>query len=522
MKFKLKLQTITYSLIALLGGVLMGLTPAPVGAFPLAWVAFIPLWLLAINSPVKLTIWYGMLWAFAYHGLAIFWITGVHPMTWLGVPWLASLAIAIFCWLAIVAWGLVFITVWAVLFKVLTRGIKPNLLTQCYRVLVGVALWCGLEALWSFSPLWWSSLSYTQSPNNLWILQLLKVSGSTTVTAIIVAFNGFLGEFIQAQFVQRQRLGSSRGLLGIALSLLIVLHGVGAIIYNRPLNDTNPFKVGIIQGNIPNTIKLFTDGKQRAMMNYTRGYEKLASQGVDAVLLPETALPFFISQIPETAFFQALLNKGVLAWIGAYGTSPENPDSLDYTNSVFTLAGDGEVLSRYDKVKLVPLGEYIPFESVLGAVINRLSPLNAAMIPGTRSQTFDTPFGRAIVGICYESAFPELFLRQAQRGGEFILTASNNAHYSETMPAQHHAQDVLRAVESDRWAIRATNTGYSGIVDPHGRTLWLSGINTYEVHAETVYPRQTRTLYVRWGDWLVWLLLGGMGVSAIAIKYLDL
>jgi apolipoprotein N-acyltransferase len=90
------------------------------------------------------------------------------------------------------------------------------------------------------------------------------------------------------------------------------------------------------------------------------------------------------------------------------------------------------------------------------------------------------------------------------------------------MPAQHHAQDVFRAVESDRWAIRATNTGYSGIVDPHGRTLWLSGINTYEIHAETVYPRQTRTLYVRWGDWLVWLLLGGMGVSAIAIKYLDL
>jgi len=70
------------------------------------------------------------------------------------------------------------------------------------------------------------------------------------------------------------------------------------------------------------------------------------------------------------------------------------------------------------------------------------------------------------------------------------------------MPAQHHAQDVARAVEVDRWAVRATNTGYSGIVDPNGRTVWISGINTYEIHLATVYLRQTQTLYVALGDWL--------------------
>jgi apolipoprotein N-acyltransferase len=75
------------------------------------------------------------------------------------------------------------------------------------------------------------------------------------------------------------------------------------------------------------------------------------------------------------------------------------------------------------------------------------------------------------------------------------------------MANQHHAQDIMRAIETDRWAVRATNTGYSAFINPHGQTLWKSAYNTYETHAETIYPRQTRTLYVRWGDWLTPLLL---------------
>ena len=139
------------------------------------------------------------------------------------------------------------------------------------------------------------------------------------------------------------------------------------------------------------------------------------------------------------------------------------------------------------------------------------------MVAGKPTQILETPFGPAIVGICYESAFAYHFQRQAAAGGQFILTVSNNAHYSETMPAQHHAQDVMRAVETDRWAVRATNTGYSGIVDPHGRTQWLSGINTYEIHADTIYRRQTQTLYVRWGDWLTPMLLGLAVISWLVV-----
>jgi len=141
-------------------------------------------------------------------------------------------------------------------------------------------------------------------------------------------------------------------------------------------------------------------------------------------------------------------------------------------------------------------------------LVQRLSPLDEHQVHGSPNQIFDTPFGRAIVGICYESAFPEVFRSQAAAGGQFILSSSNDAHYSAAMPFQHHAQDIMRAIETDRWSARATNTGYSAFVDPHGRTLWISGYNTYETHAETIYRRQTQNLYVRWGDWFTPLLVG--------------
>jgi apolipoprotein N-acyltransferase len=82
------------------------------------------------------------------------------------------------------------------------------------------------------------------------------------------------------------------------------------------------------------------------------------------------------------------------------------------------------------------------------------------------------------------------------------------------MTAQHHAQDVMRAIETDRWLVRAANTGLSGVIDPHGNTRWLSGINVYQLHADIIYRRQTQTLYVRWGNWLLPLLVI---TSAIAI-----
>jgi len=566
--------------LALTGGILMGLTTAPVNAWFLAWVALVPLWILIIHpfphphphpdphpqgwgyknearlrgldgnidmggprglddniglGSLKHSLLFGLAWGIGYHGIALFWITGIHPMTWLGVPWLASLAITLFCWIFITLWGASLVVAWSLGMKmaISSGGMsQPLFPIALLRVLMGVAFWCVLEGLWSTGSLWWTSLSFTQSPDNLPILQLGKISGPNTITAAIVAVNGLIAE-TSAPTLKGGATGTKPACAGfnasrywtylsLAAGLLLTLHLAGFFMYIRPLHDrpAAALKVGIIQGNIPNEIKLYTAGGRRALSGYTRGYKTLAAQGVDAVLMPETALPFVWTAKNNSPFNQAIRETGEIAWVGAFG---QEGNSL--TNSLFTVTGTGDIFSRYDKIKLVPLGEFIPFEQFLGKLIDRLSPLDAHLVAGKAEQLFETPFGPAIAAICYDSAFAEVFRLQAADGGQFILTAANNAHYSATMPAQHHAQDVMRAIETDRWAVRATNTGYSAIVDPHGRTVWISGINTYEIHAATIYPRQTQTLYVHWGDWLTPVLAGLAALGCIAfwqrLKQLD-
>ncbi|PSO51525.1 MAG: apolipoprotein N-acyltransferase [Cyanobacteria bacterium SW_9_44_58] len=494
-----------------LAGVSMGIACDPINAWFLAWIALIPLWVWLIHQqPFH---WYQLIpaitFAIGYYGVTLFWITGVHPMTWMGVPWLASLVIAIFCWGCLIVWGTVLVMIWSLAMIFIARKLDHPL----QRVLLGVTFWCSLETLWSYTPLHWTTLALTQSPHNLPILQLLSLSGTTTVTAIMAAFNGLLAEAILNPR-RKSRFSPSFGLTQGAIALLVIFHLVGWWLYLRPIDtpQNQALRVGIIQGNIPNEIKLYPEGWRKAIAGYTQGYINLAQAGADAVLTPETALPF---QWPEqvrqrSEFYQAILEQGVPVWLGAFGTKQGR-----YTNSLYSITGDGETLSRFDKVKLVPLGEYIPLESVLGKLVDRLSPLDSHLAKGDPDQTFMTPFGQAIVGICYESAYGEHFRRQAAKGGELILSASNDAHYSETMPAQHHAQDIMRAIETDRAMVRATNTGYSAIVDPHGNTLWLSQRNEYQTHLGTIYQRDTKTLYVRWGNWLNWTL-AGLSVTIIA------
>ncbi len=484
----------------------MGLCPAPFGLWLLAWIALVPLWRSLYEAKsYRQIILLSLAWGFGYHGLALFWITGIHPMTWMGVPWLASWFIALFCWLFITFWGVVLVVFWGVSFKFITKRViyKANIYYSLFRVLIGVTLWCVLETIWSYTPLWWSCLAYTQSPDNLWILQLSKISGYKTITASIVFING-LGTEVLLFTRYFKQLFQKILLCLIPLVGFISLHIFGYYLYQLPIesNNLDALKVGMIQGNIPNEIKLYPQGFRNAITGYKTGYERLAKQKVDVVLTPETALPFYWKNIINNSeFYRTVLQYKIPVWVGAFGTTKQG-----FTNSLFTLTGEGETYSRYDKSILVPLGEYIPLQSILGNIINRLSPLEANLIPGKAQQIFNTPWGKAIVGICYESAFAQHFRYQAKQGGQFIITASNNAHYSNTMPAQHHAQDVLRAVESDRWAARATNTGYSAIVDPHGNTVWKSNINQYQIHSDMIYLRQTETLYVRWGDWLTLIL----------------
>ncbi|MEL6814286.1 MAG: apolipoprotein N-acyltransferase [Cyanobacteria bacterium J06598_3] len=578
------------------GGLLMGL--APVNAWPLAWVAMVPLWLglgqweplspehsaserldKDRSQPGRRRLLLGaVLWGLAYHGTALSWITGLHPLTWMGVPWLGSVAIALFAWVFITLWGVGIVLSWTGLMVLITRWkLRSGVpLTGTARVLLGTALWCAVEWVWSQGPLYWTSLSYTQSPHNLLVLQLGQLSGPITVTAAIVAVNGLLAEFVRGvvfqfrqvwgvgrgdclrrqtprandcaqppgvgsgdfdcaqppgvgsggfdcaqppgvgedNFVGRERrffTGGIRRVGGTAIALFLGLHLLGLGLYAWPLADKadEQLAVGLVQGNVPTAQKLTGEGVQSSRQIYLDGYESLVAQGAQLVITPEGAIPQFWNAFLQSRnpLQRAVVKRGVPLVLGTFVHAEISNSKSPITQSLLTLTPSEKIAGRYNKVKLVPLGEYIPFENVLGSLVSRLSPFGESMVAGGFDQSLGTPFGPMAAGICYESAFAELFRQQVERGGQAILTASNNDPYPPRQMMQHHAQDVMRAVETNRWEVRVTNTGISGVVDPKGRSHWISAPNESVTHIGQIYRRHTRTPYVRWGDWLTPLLL---------------
>ena len=504
--------------LALGGGILMGLTFAPVEAWYLAWIALAPLWYLMCRQQNSAPIIYGLAWGIGCYGLALSWIFGIHPMTWMGVPFLASLGIATFCLTFITLWGTSLVVLWSIGMRFINSKSQLN---PVIRVLLGTVLWCGLEELYSFTDLWWTSIAMTQSPHNLDILHLGQLSGPMTVTGAIVLVNGLIAEGCLAivsiasplenrtnsQQVKNRIFRQAFPYFIGAIAAIIIFHQIGSNLANVPLIQAteSSLKIGIIQGNVSNEVRHYQSGYELAMENYTQGYISLSEQGVSAVVTPETALPYRESQIKRTPFYQAILDKKVPAFVGGFGEVGNK-----ITNSILTIDGSGKEISRYDKWKLVPLGEYIPFEQYLGGIVDTISPLDSHLLAGKFAPIVNTPIGNIIFGICYDSAYPEHFRRQAQTG-DFIVTASNDAHYGIAMPAQHHALDLMRAIETDRWMVRASNTGYSAFIDPHGNTQWISKLDRFAVHAHQIYRRNTQTLYVRFGNWLT-PLLAAIGV----------
>ncbi|MBD1844111.1 apolipoprotein N-acyltransferase [Cyanobacteria bacterium FACHB-63] len=483
--------------IAILSAFLMGLAVAPISFWWLAWFALAPVWAMTVRTK---SIKPAIVWGIIYNGFALHWITGLHPLMWLGLSWIASVSIVAFVWTFITLWGAFCTGIWAWgLARVPNRPIV--------RVIVGTALWCGLELLRQWSALDWTSLAYTQSPHNLVILHLGRISGALTVTAAIVAVNGLIAE---------AWLAKSKKFTASAIILLVILHLIGFGLYQTTIVQSPQAKLtaGIIQGNVPTRQKLFAEGLRKALNGYSSGYRSLTDQSVDFVVTPEGALPFlWQGENVRNAVTQAISEKRVLTLLGTFV-----PQGTRYTQSLIATAPDGSPIARYNKIKLVPLGEYLPFEKLLGGLIGRLSPIEMGMIPGNFNQQFETPLGRMAIGICFDSAFSEVFRRQVANNAEFLITASNLDPYSTVLMAQHEAHDIIRAIETDRWAVRVTNTGYSGIVDPHGRVKWRSQNNQYQIHADTIYRQQTQTLYVKWGDWLTPALLG---VTAVLLFFVS-
>jgi len=289
-----------------------------------------------------------------------------------------------------------------------------------------------------------------------------------------------------------------------ALAALLLFWGGGALLrtiaWTQPHGE--PFSVALVQGNIAQNIKFNED----ALAGTLKTYRRLVLQNnARLTLLPETALPLLRDEVPQNLIGQlrehALQNGGDVL-IGSF-----ERDHGSYYNSVFSLGADEE--QHYRKQHLVPFGEFIPLRPLLGRFINGV--LNIPMGDLARGDKLQTPLNVAgqhvAVNICYEDVFGEEIIRALPQA-TLLANFTNDAWYGHSYAAaQHNQMSQMRAMESGRMMLRATNTGVTSIIGADGKVL-----QQLPQHVEAVLQGQAQgyegsTPYVRWGNAAVWLLI---------------
>jgi apolipoprotein N-acyltransferase len=178
------------------------------------------------------------------------------------------------------------------------------------------------------------------------------------------------------------------------------------------------------------------------------------------------------------------------------------------SNSAVLLSPDGNVLSVYDKIHLVPYGEYVPLRKLF-PFVNRLVEGIGDFVPGRQNTVMETPFGRIGSLVCYEIIFPGLVRKFVNNGANLLVTVTNDAWFGRySAPYQHFSTAVFRAVENRVPVIRAANTGVSGFIDAHGRIKKKGGIFVSAVLTEELETGPfKKSFYSRYGDLFAFLCI---------------
>ena len=298
----------------------------------------------------------------------------------------------------------------------------------------------------------------------------------------------------------------------VALVLLVVMGIFGGVrLALRPTTNVAKVKLRIMQPNLQQDVRFNYAAKAEVMQKYLTLSDRASgpqSTGVrDASILiwPESAFPFFLTREADAmAQIAELLPKGTVLITGSV-RAPDVPPGTRITrayNSIYVIDHDGSVLSAYDKLHLVPFGEYLPFQDwmeKLGFV--QLTKVQGGFIAGTRRRTMEIPNApRALPLICYEAVFPGDVASRDDRPG-WIVNLTNDGWFGiSTGPYQHLQQARLRAIEEGLPLVRAANTGISAVVDPLGRIVARLGLGVEGVLDSSLPSAIAPTIYSRSGD----------------------
>ena len=293
----------------------------------------------------------------------------------------------------------------------------------------------------------------------------------------------------------------------ILLSGIVVLWGMSGL---WGISDMEPTEyVALVQPNALPEFKWQPGGRGRVYADL----KKLSVEAVESfpetetlIVWPETALPTIIRPGGGVEFWLSRLvdRMGVPLITGALGMGEEHGESL-YTNAAYLVLPDSGIVSRYDKLHLVPFSEKMPFSRQF-RFLKELNLGQGDYAHGDSVTIFNFRNIRAGVLICFEAILPSLVRKHIKAGAEVLVNITNDSWFGDTgAPEQHAAMAVIRAVEYRRWLIRAANSGISLIADPWGRVTQRSDLFKQEYLIGRYGVRNDVTVYARYGDWIVWL-----------------
>ena len=389
-------------------------------------------------------------------------------------------------------------------------------------------IWVSLEYLkshMSFMALPWILLGHSQYRYSA-VIQISAITGTFGVSFLIVMANSALAwgisELFSASGISLKNINPN-GIRKIGIVLMPAIFLVAAVLiygHTRLAESISgkKVKVAVVQGNIDPSIKWDPKYSGSIMKIYTDLTRQSITDKPDLVVWPESATPGSVTRHQNLSIMIAALARQVSALI-IFGSTMQgkfkqnNTIKLKYHNSAFLISQTSipKENNRYNKIRLLPFGEYLPYKDTIPWSWLGISKVGD-FVPGDRLTVFRLPGFRFGVTICWEDIFPGLVRQLVQNGAQLIINITNEAWFGETAaPYQFLSMSVFRAVENRVFVVRCANTGISCFIDPAGRIVSrVTGLNGQDIFVRgvltgTVIPLDSKTLYNRFGDWLVWL-----------------
>jgi apolipoprotein N-acyltransferase len=368
-------------------------------------------------------------------------------------------------------------------------------------ILLAPAVWVTTELgrtyFWSGFP--WLLLGYSQT-TALPIAQFASVVGVYGMSALVALVSTAL-----AYVVVSRSFGSTIVVAVAAAALVAVTLWGNRRLENDAWVHGRQVRVALIQGNIPQEQK-WDEAYASAILNtYLSLTREAAAKGAQLVIWPESSTPFpFLDDKIGGERIRALVRETGIELL--LGSDQVDHRTRSYYNAAFLVRKDGTVAGVYQKMHLVPFGEFVPLQQLLffvGPLVEQVGGFTA----GRDMVMLPTDHGPISTAICYEIVFPRLVRESVLRGSRLLTTITNDAWYGHSSaPYQHFLQASMRAIEQGRYLARAANTGITGIVDPYGRVLQQTEIFERAVVVGDVRLLDARTIYGRIGDLFAYIL----------------